>query len=166
MYSLLHSILIIKFSQSDCSGIMINLLYLFVLIDPLVFLTWLLSISIQLRISYIATLTMLILSNLLHLIFFFKQKPAYEMIWWLKFRRVLFRSEARVSPSGLKLMLCIAPFLLSPKSFVSFPVPASLRLNNPMSEATAIVLPSGEMSKQVMAPCRLSLTFQERQRDV
>ena len=26
--------------------------------------------------------------------FFFKQKTAYEMIWWLEFRRVLFRSEA------------------------------------------------------------------------
>src|SRR5258708_31733446 len=24
--------------------------------------------------------------------FFFKQKTAYEMIWWLEFRRVLFRS--------------------------------------------------------------------------
>ena len=25
--------------------------------------------------------------------FFFKQKTAYEMIWWLEFRRVLFRSD-------------------------------------------------------------------------
>src|SRR5207244_5012629 len=27
-------------------------------------------------------------------LFFFKQKTAYEMIWWLEFRRVLFRSDA------------------------------------------------------------------------
>ena len=27
------------------------------------------------------------------LFFFFKQKTAYEMIWWLEFRRVLFRSQ-------------------------------------------------------------------------
>src|SRR6476660_9882916 len=27
--------------------------------------------------------------------FFFKQKTAYEMIWWLEFRRVLFRSAVR-----------------------------------------------------------------------
>ena len=26
------------------------------------------------------------------MVFFFKQKPAYEMVWGLEFRRVLFRS--------------------------------------------------------------------------
>src|SRR5207244_6494739 len=30
-------------------------------------------------------------------LFFFKQKTAYEMIWWLEFRRVLFRSLSTVT---------------------------------------------------------------------
>ena len=33
-------------------------------------------------------------------VFFFKQKTAYEMIWWLEFRRVLFRSGTPFAESS------------------------------------------------------------------
>ena len=43
--------------------------------------------------------------NSYDIIFFFKQKTAYEMIWWLEFRRVLFRSQLKLRVDRIELQL-------------------------------------------------------------